>query len=262
MIRLTSAESASYYFIKLIRNKIKVEPNDRQEVRFLEIFSDFSIEDWHDIYIDLANSIQAYINEHESLIQETIPKSWNSSNQAHNILNKMLLIIVKKKKPKTRKIPDIYLGTSCSKPSIIIINKEETLVNILTVSTLSQSQIVSEEYIITGNKDELELYYTFIATLYILNRDYQESFDKNQVLILFPNEYAKYVSEAKQNNIEEQFERAVSLAEEEGLLPTYCKVEPYLEKKVSRINDYIYLASQIANNIGKRINAIKKTRTN
>ena len=202
-IELSSLEVTSYWWIKVIKAKVRElavqGPYDKNEEKFLNIFYNYTEKDWRNLYLELINYIMEDINNFvprgdvvgiDSFEQDT-------DVNGHNRINEELSKILK------CKVPDIRLASNSSKDSVIYTNMFGASVWYKSCGVNNLPTICDANYILTGDEKELHFYNSLLATISVL-KELDRSF--NLVSILrnqFCKEYKKvnklkdYIKELK-----------------------------------------------------------------
>ena len=121
-IELTSIQATAYWWVNLIRSKVKeilIETSsDEDKTNFAQIFCNFTEVEWRNLYLQLANYITEDINNY-------VPKgnaydidafSQDTKKGGHNRINEELSKILQ------TSIPDIRLASRGSKDWVIYAN--------------------------------------------------------------------------------------------------------------------------------------------
>jgi len=218
-IELSSIESTAYWWINMIRNKVReliIEGTDnRNEREFVKIFYRFTEIDWRNLYLELINYITEDVNNYV-LIGTTLQiDSFNQDTdvKGHNRINEELSKIMK------CSIPDIRLAGGCNKDFVIYTNIFGACVWYKSCGTMDLPTKYEPCYILTGNRKELDFYNLFLATVAKISELDQEF---NSIPLLkerFCNEY-KLVNmlEESIDEIVELFDKAFSDANDKGII--------------------------------------------
>lgn len=151
---LNSVEQAAYWWIKVIRikiNEISRNPDSfsKEEYDFFEMFSNFTEENWRDIYLKLKD----YITHHSD--KKTF--SQNTSKKGHQQINEAL------------NIPDVSLSSRNGKQYILDMHPRNIYVSCKIKERIPNEYQTSYSsdynYVITGNKNDLKLYNLVLAVI-------------------------------------------------------------------------------------------------
>lgn len=173
--KLNSYEQTSYWWINRLKSKInqlylvkKREGNldNNSELEFLSIFESFGEKDWRNIYLELRKYIKIDVSEFapsdyffnmDAFYQDT---EKGKHQQLNNELSSILRI----------DIPDIRLANMGRKDEVIYTDPKGAYVWYKSCGTdqLPKEYESSFNYILTGNKKELEFYNLILSTLIIL----------------------------------------------------------------------------------------------
>ena len=194
MIELTPYEQASFWWVTRLRCKVKEILEDgysygstsRVTEEFYDIFGFYTEDDWRNIYLKLAPMIEEDVKR--------LPKgtNWFTQDEAlkgHNKLNKELSSIV------GRKVPDIRLSNNTSKDSILYVSQYRTCYwykSYQRERSIDRKYPKKYNYVLTGNKDELDFYNVIKATLLLLLDDFTYSCTVDKVCNAFCKAYMEY----------------------------------------------------------------------
>ncbi len=191
-IELSSIETTSYWWVTIIKQKVKEllskGTRDKQEIKFVEIFKNYTERDWRNLYLELNKYIVEWVNNYVPLGDMIGIDCYNQDTEqkGHNDLNNALKAITGKN------VPDIRLASSNTKDSVIYTNMFGTCVWYKSCGTNSLPTKYDQEYIITGDEVQLDFNNLFLATVAIIM---QKDKDFHSVPILRQNFCKIYNSE-------------------------------------------------------------------
>lgn len=169
-IELSSIQATAYWWINLIRSKVKeilIEgTSDKNNTKFAKIFCDFTEVDWRNLYLQLVDCITEDVNNY-------VPKgnvygidsfSQDTDKGGHNIINNAISKILQKS------IPDIRLASNSSKDWVIYTNMFGASVLYKSCGVSDLSTKYEPSYVLTGNKNKLDFYNQVISTIAVLQQ--------------------------------------------------------------------------------------------
>ena len=190
-IELSSLEVTSYWWINVIRKKVRElaidGPHGQKEIKFLNTFYNCTEKDWRKIYLELTKYIMEDINNFvpQGDIIGIDAFSQDTDLGGHNRINAELSKITK------CKIPDIRLASNSSKDSVIYTNMFGASVWYKSCGVTNLPTLYDACYILTGNEKELHFYNSLIATVSVL-KGLDRNFNSVSVLRnVFCKEYKK-----------------------------------------------------------------------
>ena len=162
-IELSSYEVTAYWWIKKIKTRIKdiianEEKYNNDEVDFAHILYNYTENDWRNIYIQLARYIEAKVNDYECEYYQGVDK------KRHNDINYVLSSFNKSL------VPDIKLAGDELIDCDIYTSKGSATVFYNTRGLVPLSTAYEEEFLLTGNKEQLDFYNLIKAVIVSLHR--------------------------------------------------------------------------------------------
>ncbi len=216
LIELTPIETTAYWWVTMIRYKIRelidLGAANKKEVKFVEKFYNCTERDWRNIYLGLVSLITEDVNNFktngvdDSFCQDT-------SKGGHNRLNEELKILLK------YSIPDIRLASTAAKDSIIYTNSESASVWYKSCGVSELPYKYENDYILTGDEEELDFYNLVISTIIILNN--QDNSFRSTIMLrkIFCEEFKKINNlTCDLNEILNKFNRVFEKAGERNIL--------------------------------------------
>ena len=214
-IELTPYEVASYWWVKKIKNKIKIIKSNinnnyssKDEIDFYEIFKNYTEIEYRNIYLKLSKLIKDNVDNFvPNGMLDIFIYSQSTNLKKHNDLNNNLKTILNKE------IKDIELNDI---PTSILIDLNGCYEWTLTKGPKLLSRTYNETYILTGDNKKLDFYSKILNTLLLINKK-ELSYDS---LIDFKLYYCTKYKEnySKEDLIEEiysKFDDAINMAIEE-----------------------------------------------
>ena len=218
-IELTSIQATAYWWINLIRSKVKEilieKSSDEDETNFAQIFCNFTEVEWRNLYLQLANYITEDVNNY-------VPKgdiygidAFNQDTEkgGHNRINEELSKIIQ------TSIPDISLASSSSKDSVIYTNMFRACVWYKSCGVSDLSTKYEPSYVLTGDENELDFYNQVVSTIAVLQQK-DHSFDSTPILRdRFCDEYKRiYSSDETLDEIRKHFNKAFNKAADRDIV--------------------------------------------
>ena len=198
--RLNSYQQTSYWWINTLKSKMEElflykqrtgTLDDEGKLEFLHTFETFSDKDWRAIYLELKKYIEKDVSEYTPSPNFTSFNmdafSQDTAKGEHNRLNDELIKIL------GTTIPDICLAPLGRKDSVIYTDSKAAYVwyKSCGMQELPKEYASRYNYIITGNKKELEFYNLILSTI-IAIKGKNESFNSmDDIRNLFCEEYKK-----------------------------------------------------------------------
>jgi len=218
-IELSSIEATAYWWINVIRSKVRElvisGTINKQEIKFVEKFYNYSEKDWRNLYLELVNYITEDVNNYVPIenIIGTDTFNQDTAKKGHDRINTELSKIMH------CSVPDIRLASSSAKDSVIYTNMFGASVwyKSCGVTTLSTKYVPT--YVLTGDEQELDFYNLVVSTIAVL-KEKDSSF--NSVPLLrngFCKEYKKtnkIQEDLKQ--LLERFNHAFERASDKGII--------------------------------------------
>lgn len=218
-IELSSVETTAYWWIKIIKNKVRKlviwGTSDKNEIEFVKRFYNFTEIDWRNLYLELVNYITEDVNNYVPLgnIIDTDAFNQDTDKKGHNRINEELSKIMH------CSIPDIRLASSSAKDSVIYTNLFGASVWYKSCGVADLSNKYPPTYILTGDEKELNFYNLVISTIAVI-KERDKSF--NSVSILrnsFCKEYKKVNKlEDDLKEIADRFNQAFHQASEKDII--------------------------------------------
>ena len=207
-IELSATEVTAYWWIGVIRNKIREisacqNQASKDELDFLNIFHDYTERDWRNVYLGLVNKITEDINNYVPN-GDFIGISANVFNQdtdakGHDRLNSELCQITK------RHIPDIRLSARWSYDMVIYTNMFGASVRLKSCGLRQLTTKYDASYILTGDEEILDFYNQLVATIFLLHKK-DKKFDSIPILKkYFCEEYKK--NQESEQQLQELYEK-------------------------------------------------------
>lgn len=194
MVELNPFQQASYWIVRLLRQKIKeiykdgysFESEDEDVEEFCEVFEDFTDINWRDLYFDLANELE---KEFKKLPKDKICIELDTAIEGHDLLNKMLSEVI------YCNVPDLRLSPNRQKETVLRVYKTASATiyksvdyqNILPVKYSSRYN-----YILTQNRVEKRFFDIVKSVLFKLISDESCEYAANTVCDLFCEAYIDY----------------------------------------------------------------------
>lgn len=218
-IELSSIEATSYWWINLIKQKVREiiteGSQNKKEATFAQIFYYYTEVEWRNLYLELTKYIAEDVNNYVPTgnIIEIDAFSQDTDIKGHNIINKELSKITK------HKIPDIRLAGSNIKDFVIYTNASIVSVWYKSCGIIDLPTKYEPTYILTGDKQKLNFYNLLLATIATI-QEIDERF--TSVSLLRENFCKEYI---KLNNIEdntskitEMFNKSFEIASDKGII--------------------------------------------
>ena len=239
-IELSSIEATAYWWINIIKSKVRElvisGTTDKQEIKFVEKFYNYTERDWRNLYLELVNFITEDVNNYVSIgnIMGIDAFNQDTDKKGHDRINAELSKIM------NCSIPDIRLASSSSKDSVIYTNMFGASVWYKSCGVRDLATKYNPTYILTGDEQGLNFYNLIISTIAVL-KEKDRSF--NSVSLLrngFCKEYKKINKlQEELKDIKDRFNQVFGSASDKGIiLGSYWK-ETYFSS--FRDLDYIGL---------------------
>jgi len=239
-IELSSIEATAYWWINVIKSKVRElvisGTSDKQEIKFVEKFYNYTERDWRNLYLELVNFITEDVNNYIPIgnIMGIDAFNQDTDKKGHDRINAELSKIM------NCSIPDIRLASSSSKDSVIYTNMFGASVWYKSCGVRDLSTKYNPTYVLTGDEQELNFYNLIISTIAVL-KEKDRSF--NSVPLLrngFCKEYKKINKlQEELKDIKDRFNQVFESASDKGIiLGSYWK-ETYFSS--FRDIDYIGL---------------------
>lgn len=218
-IELTSIQATAYWWVNLIRSKVKeilIEKSSNEDkTKFAQIFCKFTEVDWREIYLQLVYYIGEDVNNY-------IPKgdiygidAFNQDTEkgGHNRINEKLSKILQ------TSIPDIRLASSSSKDWVIYTNMFGACVWYKSCGVSDLPTKYEPSYVLTGDENELDFYNQVLSTIAVLQQK-DHSFDSTPILRdRFCDEYKRiYSSDDTLDEIRKRFNQAFNKAADRDIV--------------------------------------------
>ncbi len=242
-IKLNPIEATAFWWVKMIRNKVREinrRSRDFDELRFADLFDGYKEEDWRNLYLRLVDLIEEDMREKQGKYfqQET-------AIRRHNNINIDLSCVIKDI------VPDIDISPRYSKSNVIFTSDKSVSVG---ERGNAIAQILNREnnpwYTLTGDEDDLKCYYLLAATLAVIdaNSKKYESKPLRPLKTGIVNGYKKYIlPEFKMEKLRDSADLAIEYAEQNGIIriinsatppiyetdftrEEYNGLEPYMDK--------------------------------
>lgn len=200
-IKLNSIEATSYFWINVIRSKVRdVVINgvsNKKEIRFVEKFYYYTEKDWRNLYLELINYIDIDVNNYVSDANIGGINAFNQDTdiKGHDKLNSELSKIMK------CSIPDIRLTSSFVKDSVIYTDMASVKVLYKSCGIRDLATSYDSTYVLTGDEEELNFYNSVVSTIAVLNREDKSFNSVPKLRNGFCVEYKKV------NNLEDDLEQ-------------------------------------------------------
>lgn len=250
IVKLTPIQASAYWCVNMMRSKVKEinsyrNANDN-ECEFLELFYSYTDVEWRNIYLGLVEHFTEIVNsmEDDEFVLDT-------EAGGHNKLNSVLTSII------NQSVPDISLAGYSSKDSVISMNNDGASVWYKSCGEMPLSLTWDAEYVLTGDKKELDFYNLLVATianLGALNPGFRSIPELRE---RFCREYKKVnVLNDKLQDIAERFNSAYRKANERGLVTgsVYSKMffSSICSMDIAGLEDYMDIGHHYADVILQR----------
>ena len=258
-IELSSIQATAYWWINLIRSKVKEilieESSDKNNTKFAKIFCDFTEVDWRNLYLQLVDCITEDVNNY-------VPKgnvygidsfSQDTDKGGHNRINNAISKILQKS------IPDIRLASNSSKDWVIYTNMFGASVLYKSCGVSDLSTKYEPSYVLTGDENELDFYNQVISTIAVLQ---QKNCNFHSLPLLrsgFCDEYKRlYPSDETLDEIKDHFNKTFDKASDRDIIFGRSYKESYFAN--FRDFDYVGLENymELAEHYARIILQIKK----
>ena len=253
-IELSPAEISAYWWVNVIRSKVKeillYKSKRIEEIKFAEIFKKYTEKDWRNLYLQLSTLIIEDINNLENT--GDIYFEQNTTKGKHKRLNEELSKITHKS------VPDIRLAYSGSKDSEIYTNFFGASYWYQSIPATYDLPTTYEPcFILDGDKEKLDFYNLFLATAFIVKNNESRFNSLSQLKNGFCEKYIELHS--KDNNIEDIYKRCdkvLTKAKENDIIlfnwyDDYCLIH-FREMDLNGLDKYLDEASIYADYIIKK----------
>lgn len=218
-IELSSIEATAYWWINVIRNKVRElvisGTQNTQEIKFVEKFYNYTEVEWRNLYLALINYITEDVNNYVPIGNIIGIDAFNQATdkKGHDRINAELSKIMH------CSIPDIRLASSSAKDSVIYTNMFGASVWYKSCGVTDLPTKYTPSYVLTGDERELNFYNQIISTIAAL-KEQDRSF--NSISLLrdgFCKEYKKIndLTEDLQE-LSDRFNEAFEKACDKGIL--------------------------------------------
>ena len=219
MIKLSPVEATVYWWIKVIKEKVKEIIIDRAyckaETKFIQIFSEWTEREWRNLYLKLLPYFEDKINNFTSPVYDYDRDTFHQDTdvKGHDEINSYLNNII------GCKIPDIRLSSYSSKDLVTYTSMNCASIWYKSCGIRSLPTDYEPSYIITGDEVSLDFYNLLITTLAVLeqlNRNF------NSVEILRTNFCNQYIinNKFKKKQVYQMFEDAFNSLSNKHII--YC----------------------------------------
>lgn len=218
-IEISSIEATAYWWINVIKNKVRElvisGTSDKQEIKFVEKFYNYTEKDWRNLYLELVNYITEDVNNYVPIGNIIGIDTFNqdTAKKGHDRINAELSKIMH------CSIPDIRLASSSAKDSVIYTNMFGASVWYKSCGVTDLSTKYDPTYVLTGDEQELNFYNLVVSTIAVL-KEQDRSFNSiPQLRNGFCKEYKK-VNKLQEDlkELAERFNHAFERASDKGII--------------------------------------------
>ena len=242
-LELTPVEATAYFWVKTIKDKIRemsINTNDisEKELEFFNDFSKFTDVEWRKLYIELCKFIDIKVKKYSHHGLYGIDDyHQDTAKYYHKDINEILSYVSKKE------VPDIRLAGKNKEDLIIATNPYGANKFFESYGMIPLDKIYDYNYILSGDKKELELYNLVMSVIVVMNQNGNHSID--YLRKVFCNLYLEMHDNINIKELEEDFNRIFNQIHDKGLLEGVsldkeynCKfenidligIEPYMKK--------------------------------
>ena len=164
-IELSSIEATAYWWINVIRSKVRElilsGTSDKKEIEFVKKFYNYTEIDWRNLYLELVKYITEDVNNYVPIgnIMGIDTFSQDTDKKGHDRINAELSKIM------NCYIPDIRLASSSTKDLVIYTNMFGACVWYKSGGVINLSTKYDPTYILTGDEQELNFYNLIVSTI-------------------------------------------------------------------------------------------------
>lgn len=159
-VKLTCIQASAYWCVNIMRNKVKEINECRNasdnEIYFLDLFYSYTDIEWRNIYLELVGHFT------EIAENESYKFYLDTELGGHDLLNVLVSRII------NVDVPDIRLASDSVKDSVIDIKKDKAMIWYKSCGDMPLSLEYDADYILTGDKEELDFYNLVLATMIML----------------------------------------------------------------------------------------------
>lgn len=231
-IQLNPIEATAYFWVNTIKNKVReisinTKKFNEKEKEFLKIFYNYTDLEWRKVYLELIKytdyKVKKYVPHGMYGIDDY---NQDTAKYYHNDINKILSQVTSKK------IPDIRLENRDIKDSIIYTNAYGANRWYKSCGTVPLPSLYESNYILTGNKKELDFYNLVIAVTTVVMQKNNSFNSVNKLRKIFCDIYIEIYGETDRKVLEEQFNNILYKMNDKGLIigtplqqDYYCKFQ-------------------------------------
>ncbi len=249
MIELTPIQASAYWCVNMMRNKIKeISRNksvDCNEIEFLNIFYSYSDIEWRRIYVELCSHFDEIAQE-----MNGYEFSLDTELGGHNRLNQVLSNVL------NVSIPDIRLAGYSSKDSVLYVTKNKVSVWYKSCGEMPLSKKYETDYVLTGNKEELDFYNLVLATIAMLGVQNPGFRSIPNLRKRFCEEYKKVHNDKELVDIVDEFNMAYKKANERELVIGGVSSDRFIpimySMDIALLEDYLDMGQHYADVILQR----------
>lgn len=197
-IELSSMESTAYWWIKIIKNKVREliiqGTTEKEEIKFVKIFYNYTEVEWRNLYLGLVNYITEDVNNYVPIENMGGTDTFNqdTDKNGHDRINTELSKII------NCSIPDIRLANNSTKDSVIYTNMFGAYVWYKSGGVTKLPTKYEPCYILTGDEKELHFDNLLISTIAVLNELDRNFHSVSLIRERFCKEYKK-VNKSKES---------------------------------------------------------------
>ena len=250
-VNLNPIEATAYFWVNTIKNKIREislnkEDFSKLEIEFYNNFYKFTDKEWRKLYIELCKYIDIKVKKYshhgmygiDDYHQETAKYYHEDINEVLSNISKTI-------------VPDIRLATNDKEDIIITTNPYGANKYYESYGIVPLDKTYEYNYILTGDKQELELYNLIMSVIVVMNQKGNHSVDYLRKVFL--KLYSEMYENINIKQAEENFNRIFNQIHDKGLLEGLsldkeynCKfekidlvgIEPYMKKSKKLIKPY------------------------
>ena len=232
-VNLNPIEATAYFWVETVKNKIKeiyLKDNKQDvELRFLNIFYNFSDVEWRKLYLELSFYLNNKVNNYVPHGLYGIDAySQDTEKYYHQDINKVLNFVSR------NNVPDIGLSSDLIEDSIISTNIYGANRYYKSGGVVSLDTCFNYNYILTGDKRELDLKYLLISIITVICQN-NKNYSVNDLKKIFKSIYFDMYNDLDAKIIDEDFERIFNLIHDEGLV-NGLSCDKEFSSKIERID--------------------------